>query len=35
MTEVLITLPFKRRFKDLSKRYLKIQADIQLLSTEK
>jgi mRNA-degrading endonuclease RelE of RelBE toxin-antitoxin system len=29
MTEVLITLPFKRRFKDLSKRYLKIQADIQ------
>jgi mRNA-degrading endonuclease RelE of RelBE toxin-antitoxin system len=29
MTEVLITLPFKRRFKDLSKRYRKIQADIQ------
>ena len=29
MTEVLITLPFKRRFKDLSRRYRKIQADIQ------
>lgn len=29
MTEVLMTLPFKRRFKDLSKRYRKIQADIQ------
>jgi mRNA-degrading endonuclease RelE of RelBE toxin-antitoxin system len=29
MAEVLITLPFKRRFKDLSKRYRKIQADIQ------
>jgi mRNA-degrading endonuclease RelE of RelBE toxin-antitoxin system len=29
MTEVLMTLPFKRRFKDLSKRYRKIQSDIQ------
>jgi mRNA-degrading endonuclease RelE of RelBE toxin-antitoxin system len=29
MIEVLMTLPFKRRFKDLSKRYRKIQADIQ------
>jgi len=29
VTEVLITLPFKRRFKDLSKRYRKIPADIQ------
>jgi hypothetical protein len=29
MAEVLMTLPFKRRFKDLSKRYRKIQADIQ------
>jgi mRNA-degrading endonuclease RelE of RelBE toxin-antitoxin system len=29
MTEVLMTLPFKRRFKDLAKRYRKIQADIQ------
>jgi mRNA-degrading endonuclease RelE of RelBE toxin-antitoxin system len=29
MTEVLITLPFKRRFKDLSKRYRKIQTDIK------
>ena len=28
MIEVLMTLPFKRRFKDLSKRYRKIQADI-------
>ncbi len=29
MTEVLITLPFKRRYKELSKRYRKIQNDIQ------
>ncbi len=29
MTEVLMTLPFKRRFKDISKRYRKIQSDIQ------
>jgi mRNA-degrading endonuclease RelE of RelBE toxin-antitoxin system len=29
MAEVLITLPFKRRLKDLSKRYRKIQTDIQ------
>ena len=29
MAEVLITLPFKRRFKDLSRRYRKIQVDIQ------
>ena len=29
MIEVLMTLPFKRRFKDLSKRYRKIQSDIQ------
>jgi mRNA-degrading endonuclease RelE of RelBE toxin-antitoxin system len=27
--EVRFTIPFKRRFKDLSKRYRKIQADIQ------
>lgn len=29
MIEVSMTLPFKRRFKDLSKRYRKIQSDIQ------
>lgn len=29
MTEVLMTLPFKRRYKDLAKRYRKIQNDIQ------
>ncbi|WP_295615350.1 hypothetical protein [Chamaesiphon sp. GL140_3_metabinner_50] len=34
MTEVLITLPFKRRFKDLSKRYLKIQGDITVAEIE-
>lgn len=29
MTEVVFTLPFKRRLKSLKKRYRKIQADIQ------
>jgi mRNA-degrading endonuclease RelE of RelBE toxin-antitoxin system len=31
MTEVLVTPPFKRRLKDLSKRYRKIREDIQPL----
>ena len=31
MTEVVFTLPFKRRLKSLNKRYRKIQADIQLI----